>query len=102
MVSQIVTNVQALDLAVLAKLLKQILIKILEVVLDFAGIKGLALRVNAGSDHVGALVHVGEKESGANTRFSMQPGAPISMTASSDLEIEGTVNSILLCSEDRR
>lgn len=57
-VSQIVTDVQALDFTVLAELLKQILVKILEVVLDLAGVERLALRVDAGSDHVRALVHV--------------------------------------------
>lgn len=57
-VGQIVTDVQALDFAVLAELLEQILVKVLEVVLDLAGVEGLALGVDARSHHVGALVHV--------------------------------------------
>lgn len=61
MVGQIVTDVQALDFAVLAELLEQILVKVLEVVLDLAGVEGLALGVDARSDHVGALVHVREQ-----------------------------------------
>ncbi len=37
----------------------------LEVILDLPGIQVLSLGVDAGSQHVGALVHVGEEESGA-------------------------------------
>lgn len=75
----------------------------LEVVLDLAGVKSLALRINAwGGEHVGSLVHVGEQEGGANTGFGVKPGAAVAMPASSDLEVERTVNSVFLCSENRR
>lgn len=57
-VSQIVTNIQALNLSELVQLFKKILIEILEMFLDFARIDGIALSIDAGVDHVGALVHV--------------------------------------------
>lgn len=76
-VSQIVTDIQALDLSVLAQLLEQILIKILEVVLDLAGVEGLALGVDAGvGEHIGALVHVGDEEGGADAGLGVEAGAP--------------------------
>lgn len=98
-IGQIVTDVQALNLAVLAQFLEQILVKILEVILDLAGVKGLALRVNAGSDHVGALVHVGEEECGADAGLRVKPRASIAVPARADLKIERTVYSVLFGSE---
>jgi len=59
-VSQVVTNVQAFYLSIFVQLLKQVFIEILKVGLDFAGVNGLALRIDARGDHIGALVHVGE------------------------------------------
>lgn len=102
MVGQVVTDVQALDFAILAELLKQVLVKVFKVVLDLARVEGLALRVNTRSDHVRALVHVGEQQCWADARLRVQPRASISMSTSSDLKVERTVHSILLCSENRR
>lgn len=81
----------------------QLTIGNLEVVLDLAGVEGLALRINAwGGEHVGSLVHIGEQKGGANTRFGVKPRAAVTMPASSDLEVKRAVNSVFLCSEYRR
>lgn len=60
-VGEVVTNVQALDLTELAQLFEDVLVEILKVLLDLAGIDRLALGVNARRDHVRPMVHVGEK-----------------------------------------
>lgn len=73
----------------------------LKVLLDFARIERLALRIDARSYHVRPLVHVGKQESGADAGLGVKPGASISMPASSDLEVKRTVDAILLCSEYR-
>ena len=70
--------------------------------LDLLGIDGLALRVDAGSDHIGALIHVGEEESGASAGLGMQTRATVSVPARADLEVEGAVHPVLLGSEYRR
>ena len=101
-VSQIVTDIQALDLPILAQLLKQILIEILEVVLDLARVEGLALRVDAGvGEHIGALVHVGEEESWADAGLGVKARAAVAVTARADLEVEGAVHAVLLRPEYR-
>lgn len=74
----------------------------LEVILDLPGIQVLSLGVDAGSQHVGALVHVGEEESGADRGLCVEAGAAVAMPASADLEVEGAVNSVLLGAENRR
>lgn len=68
MVGEIITDIQALDVTILAELLKQVFIEILEVVLDLARVQGLGLglRVDTRSEHVGPLVHVGEEEGRAD------------------------------------
>lgn len=70
-------------------------------VLDFAGVKGLALGIDAGSDHIGALVHVGEEEGRADAGFGVETGATVAVPASSDLKVEGTVHPVLLRPEYR-
>lgn len=40
--------------------------------LDLLRIDGLALGVDAGGDHIGALVHVGKQEGGADAGLSVQ------------------------------
>lgn len=55
-VSKVIADIKALHLSILVQLFKQIFIKILEMLLDFAGVDGLALGVDAGGDHVGAQV----------------------------------------------
>lgn len=58
-VCEIITDIKALDLTELTKFLVNVFIEILEVFLNLSGIYGLALSINPGGDHVGALVHVG-------------------------------------------
>lgn len=101
MVSEIITDIQALNISVFAELLKKILIEIFKVILDLAGVEGLRLRggIDAGSEHIGALVHVGEEKSRADAGLGVEPGATIAVPAGSDLEVERTVDSILLRSE---
>lgn len=60
MVREIVANVEALDLAELVKFFEDVLVEILEVFLDLAGVDGLTLGIHAWGDHVGPLVHVGQ------------------------------------------
>jgi hypothetical protein len=73
----------------------------LEVGLDGAGVDGLALCVDTRGDHVGTLVHVGEEESGADAGLCVESGATISVSTSTDLEIEGAVHSVFLRSKYR-
>lgn len=107
-ISQIVTNIQALNLAVFTELLEQILVKILEVILNLVRVERLRLRLlrlfglrliwgDVEIDvHVGSLVHVGEKDGWADGGFGVESGTTVSMPASSDLEVERTVHSVLL------
>lgn len=74
----------------------------LEMLLNLAGIDGLALRIDAWGNHIRPLVHVGEEKRGADAGTSVEPRAPIAMPASPDLEVERAVHPILLRSEDRR
>lgn len=70
--------------------------------LDLVGVKCLALiRVNDRGDHIRPLVHVREKQSRANGRLSVESGATVTVPASSDLEVEGAVHPVFLCSEYR-
>lgn len=74
----------------------------LEVVLDLSRVESLALGVDAGvCEHIGPLVHVGEQKGGADAGLGVEARAPVAMSASSDLEVEGAVNPVLLCAEDR-
>lgn len=59
----------------------------------------MAVSVDAGGDHVGALVHVGEEEGGADAGLGVKTGAAVAVTASADLEVEGTVDPVLLRTE---
>lgn len=104
MIGQIIADVQALDVAVLGELFEEVLVEILEVLLDVGGVEvgvGLSLWGRVGQ-HVGALVHVGEAECGADGGLRVEPRAPVTMPASPDLEVEGAVHPILLCPEYRR
>lgn len=100
MVGEVVADVEALDLAELAKLLEEVLIEVLEMVLNLAGIDGLPLGIDAGGDHVGTLVHVGEDEGGGDGGSVMEAGAAVPVAASSDLEVERAVHPVLLGTED--
>lgn len=71
-------------------------------VLDLAGIEVLGLGVDAGGEHVGALVHVGEEDGGADGGLGVEAGAAIAVPAGADLEVEGAVHPVLLGPEDGR
>lgn len=102
MISQVVANIQAFDLPVFVQLLKKVFIKVLEVFLHLFGIDGLSLRVDAGSNHVGALIHVREQDGGADARLCMETGAAVAVPARADLKVERAVNPVLLCTKNGR
>ena len=64
-ISHVVTDVQALDVAVFAELLEQILIKVLVMLLDLTRVHAL-VSLATGSRKVGPLIHVGEEKGGAD------------------------------------
>ena len=101
MVGEVVADVEALDVAVLAKLVEEVLVELLEVVLNLPGVDGLALGVHAGGYHVGPLVHVGEQQRRANAGLRVEPGAPVTVPARPDLEVERAVHPVLLRPEYR-
>lgn len=101
-VSQVVTHVEALDLAVLAELLKQVLVELLKVLLHGARIDWLALCIDAGGNHVGTLIHIGEEEGGADAGFGVKTRAAVAMPARPDLEVEGAIHPVLLRPKNRR
>ena len=65
-------------------------------VLDAAGVDGVAVEVDAGGDHVGALVHVGEEDGGDDAGLGVEAEAAVAVAAGSDLEVELAVHSVLL------
>lgn len=69
--------------------------------LDLLGVKGLALRIDAGGYHIRALIHVGQDDRRACGGLGVETRAPVAMTASSDLEVEGAVDPVLLSTEYR-
>ena len=69
-------------------------------ILNLARIKGLALRVNTGGDHVRSLIHIREEKCRADAGLGVKPRAPISVSTGSNLEVEGAVNPILFRSEN--
>lgn len=68
--------------------------------LDFAWVDGVALWVHAWSYHVGALVHVGEKEGRGDGWAVVETRAPVAVTTRADLEVEWTVHAVLLGAEN--
>lgn len=70
--------------------------------LDLLGVEGLALRVNTRGDHIGALVHIGQQQCGADAGLSVETGATVSVPARADLEVKWAVHPILLGPEYRR
>lgn len=68
--------------------------------LNFAGVDVLALWIQPGGGQIGALVHVGEEDGGANSGSGVQAGTTIAMAASADLEVERAIDTVLLGSED--
>lgn len=59
-ISEIITNVERLKSTVLGEFIEEVLVEVIEVGLDLAGVDGLTLGVDAGGDDVRTLVHVGE------------------------------------------
>lgn len=68
--------------------------------LDLTRIDWLTLWIDAGGDHVRALVHVGEEESRGGCRTVMEARTAVAVTAGSDLEIEGAIDAVLFGAED--
>lgn len=99
-VGEVVTHVEALDLAVLAEFLKDVLVEILEVGLDLLRVDGVALSINSRGDHVRTQVHVGEQQRRRDRRLVVQAGASVAMAARADLEVEGAVHAVLLRAKD--
>jgi hypothetical protein len=58
-------------------------------------------RVDEVEVHVRSLIHVWENKSGTNGWFSMKTRTAVTMSTSSDLKVERTVNSVFLSSEYR-
>lgn len=100
-VGEIVADIEALDLTELCELREYVLIEVLEVLLDLARVQGLPLRIHAWRDHVRALVHVRQQQRRRDARPVVQPGAPVAVPARADLEVERTVDAVLLRPEDR-
>ena len=100
-VGEVVADVEALDVAEFGEFGEDVLVEVLEVLLDLAGVEGLALRVDAGSDHVGALVHVGEEEGRGDAGTVVEARAAVAVAARADLEVERAVHAVLLRAEDR-
>lgn len=65
--------------------------------LHLARVDRVALGVDAGSDHIGPLVHIGQQQSWADAGLGVQPGAAIAVPARAYFEVEGAVHSVLLC-----
>ena len=72
-IGKVVTDVKVLDLTELAQLLEYVLVEVLEVLLDLAGVDGLALRVHSGGDHIRALVHVRQQDGRGDRRPVVEP-----------------------------
>ncbi|KAM1393945.1 hypothetical protein ACFX11_030175 [Malus domestica] len=62
---------------------------------------GLALGVDAGGDHIGSLVHVGEQDRGADAGFGVKSGAAVAVPTRPNFEVERAVHSVLLRPEYR-
>jgi len=101
-VREVVAHVEALDLAVLAQLLEDVLVEVLEVLLDPLRVDGVPLRVHARGDHVRPLVHVAQQQRRGDGRLVVQAGAPVAVAARADLEVEGAVHAVLLRAKDGR
>lgn len=95
-VSKVVTHIQGLNLAELAQLLVDILIEVLKVLLHLLWSNSHTLGINSRGDHIRPLVHVSKHNSWRCGWPVVQTGATIPMTASSNLEVKGAVDPILL------
>lgn len=72
-IGEVITNIEAFDITVLREFFKEVFIELFEVILNLARLNRLALNVDAGSYHIGTLVHVGEENGRAYARFGVEP-----------------------------
>jgi len=103
MIGQIVTHIEVLNLSILAEFLKNIFIKVLKVLLQFARIRLLdvSMLIHAAvKSSVWRLVHVGEQQRLTCCWPIVKTGAAVAMAAHSNLEIKRTIDSIFLGSKD--
>lgn len=101
-IGKVVAEVEALELAEHAELLEDVLVEILEMFLDLAGVKELLpFWVDCGGGHLEPLVHIAKEESWGDGGAVMETRATIAVTTSSDLEVERTVHAVFLCSVNR-
>ena len=70
--------------------------------LGLAGVDGVNIGVDAGGNHVGSLVHVGENDSRADAGLGVETRAPVSVTTRAYLEIERAVYPVLFRPKYRR
>lgn len=99
-VGEVVADVEALDFAEFAELLKNVLVEILEMLLDLAGVDRLALGIDTGGDHVGALVHVGQQQRRRCGGTVVEAGAPVAVAAGADFKVERAVHAVFLGAEN--
>lgn len=100
-VGEVVADIEAFDIAVLGEFVEEVFVELLEVVLDLTRVYGLTVCVDAGGDHVGALIHVRQQYRWADAGLRVQPGAPVTVPACPDLEVERAIHPVLLCPEYR-
>lgn len=72
-IGEVITDIKAFDITVFREFFKEVFIELLKMILDLARFDRLAVNVDAGSYHIGTLVHVGEKNGRADTRFRVEP-----------------------------
>jgi hypothetical protein len=100
-IGEVVTDVEALDVAVLGELVEEVLVEVLEVLLDVGRVE-VGVGLSLGGEHIRPLVHVREAQRGADRRLRVQPRAPVPVPARPDLEVERAVHPVLLRPEYRR
>ncbi|RHN75401.1 hypothetical protein MtrunA17_Chr2g0320811 [Medicago truncatula] len=100
MISEIITNIKTFNITILRQFIKQILIKLFKMILNFPWINRLSMNIDTRSNHIRTLVHVGEEDSRAYAWLSVETRTSIAVTTCSDLEVEWTVNAVFLCAEN--
>jgi hypothetical protein len=102
-VCKVVANVEIFDFSIFAELLKNVFVEILKVLLKFARIRLLNVPVlihAAVKPRVGRLIHVRQQQSLTRRRPVVKARAAVAMTADANLEVERTVDTVLLRAED--
>jgi len=67
----------------------------LKMLLQFAWVHVLCMRISSGNGHVRPLIHVGEQQSGTDSGSVVHARTSITMSACTNLEVERTVHPIL-------